>query len=126
MKIAIAVGIILNAGVLSVIAYQQNQQTAEQGSQVVALLKQLEKPEPVQEPGEDPLAGKIDKLVALAERAEEREVEAAQEPEEDPLVERVDKLVALTERAEKRETQAELKQLDGQQSEENVLAEKTF
>ena len=95
MKIAIAVGIILNAAVLSVIAYQQNQQTAEQGSQVVALLKQLEKPEPE----ENPLAGKIDKLVALAERGDKREVEAAQEPEENVLVQKIDKLVAVAERA---------------------------
>ena len=92
MKIAIAVGIILNAGVLSVIAYQQNPQITHGNtkSEVQALLKILEEKEvdrgrALEGSGEHPLADKIDKLVALAERAEQREVEeakAAQEPED--------------------------------------------
>ena len=92
MKIVIAVGFILNAGVLSFIAYQQNQQITRGNtkSEVQALLKIFEEKEvdrgrALEGSGEHPLADKIDKLVALAERAEQREVEeakAAQEPEE--------------------------------------------
>ena len=92
MKIVIAVGIILNAGVLSFIAYQQNQQITRGSTknEVVALLKifearEVDRGRTLEESGGHPLADKIDKLVALAERAEQREVEeakAAKEPEE--------------------------------------------